>query len=198
MEIIFSLIVLLFSVIIHEVSHGSMAYYLGDNTAKNFGRLTLNPIKHLDLFGSIILPVMLAFIHAPVFAWAKPVPVNPYNFRDQKWGGLKVSLAGPVSNFLLAVIFGLVIRFFPLPQALFNLFSIIVIYNFLLGIFNLIPVPPLDGSWILFSLLPEKFVKLKIFLRQAGMYILIFLIFTSGLGWVFHFSNMLYRLVSGY
>ena len=196
---IFSLIVLLFSVIIHEVAHGSTANYLGDPTAKYAGRLTLNPIKHLDPMGSIILPLFLAILGAPVIGWAKPVPVNPYNFRDQKWGSLKVSIAGPASNFLVAIIFALVVRFLPLPNSLLTLFSIISIYNFLLGIFNLIPIPPLDGSWILFSFFPRGLAKVKIFLQQYGMFILIFLIFFagSGLSFVFLGAQNLFKLISG-
>ena len=111
---IFSLVILLFSVIIHELAHGYVAYSLGDPTAKYAGRLTLNPIKHLDLFGSIILPLLLFFSHSPfLFGWAKPVPVNPYNFSDKKYGEIKVSIAGPASNLSLAIIFGLILRFLP-------------------------------------------------------------------------------------
>lgn len=196
---IFSLIVLLFLVIIHEIAHGSVANYLGDATAKHSGRLTLNPIKHLDPVGSILLPLFLAILGAPVIGWAKPVPINPYNFRDQKWGELKVSLAGPASNFLIAIIFALIIRFLPLSNSLLTLFGIISIYNFLLGIFNLIPVPPLDGSWILFSFFPRGLAKVKLFLQQYGMFILIFLIFfiQSGLSWVFSGASALFRLISG-
>src|SRR5258708_30196607 len=106
---IFSLIILLFSVIIHELAHGGVAFSLGDPTAKYQGRLTLNPIKHLDPFGSVILPLLMLLVtggQGPVFGWAKPVPINPYNFRDQKWGSLKVAIAGPLSNFFLAIFFG--------------------------------------------------------------------------------------------
>jgi len=177
---IFSLIVLLFSVIIHEIAHGSVAYYLGDPTAKYSGRLTLNPLKHLDPFGSIVLPLLLLIVTAgrgPIFGWAKPVPINPYNLRDQKWGILKVSIAGPIMNFLVAIFFGLIIRFINLPASFFILFSIIAIYNFLWGIFNLVPIPPLDGSHILFAFLPYSMEKTKIFLSQFGFFILIFLIF---------------------
>ncbi len=190
--IIFSLIVVLFSVVIHEVSHGSVAYYLGDNTAKNAGRLTLNPIKHLDLFG--LIAMLLIGI-----GWAKPVPINPYNFRDQKWGSLKVSIAGPASNFLIAIIFGLIVRFIPLPQSIFNSFGMIIVCNFSLGIFNLIPIPPLDGSWILFSFLPQSLSKIKMSLQQYGMFILLFFILfmKSGLSWVFLGASVLYRLISG-
>lgn len=193
---IFSLIVLLFSMVIHEIAHGSIANWLGDSTAKDAGRLTLNPLKHLDLFGSIILPLFLILTFGRGFGWAKPVPINPYNFRDKKWGILKVSVAGPLMNFLIAVIFGLLIRFFPLPASVFILFSIIVIYNFLWGIFNLIPVPPLDGSWILFFFLPEKWRKAKVFLQQYGMVILIIFIF-FGFNWVAKGAEILYYLVIG-
>src|SRR3989344_338557 len=189
--IIFYLIILLFSVIIHELSHGYIANSLGDPTAKYAGRLTLNPLPHLDLFGSIMLPALL-FIStggAFVFGWAKPVPINPYNFKDQKWGSLKVSIAGPISNMVLAIFFGLMIRFILMPYGFydfftrhtllgnFNLFSYIVGLNIMLAIFNLIPIPPLDGSWILFSVLPPGFEKVKIFLQQYVIFILIFLIF---------------------
>jgi Zn-dependent protease len=199
MVTVFSLIVVLFSVIIHEVAHGSVASYLGDQTAKYSGRLTLNPIKHLDFFGSIILPLSLAILGLPVIAWAKPVPVNPYNFRDQRWGELKVSLAGPASNFLIATIFALILRFFSLPNSFVDFFSLISIYNFLLGTFNLIPIPPLDGSWILFSFFPRSLAKVKLFLQQYGMFILIFLIFfiSSGLNWVFLGAQALFHLISG-
>src|SRR3989344_113257 len=109
---IFSLIVLFFSIVLHEVAHGSVALQLGDPTAKNAGRLTLNPLKHIDLFGTIILPLVLILTGSQfVVGWAKPVPVNPFNFRDQKWGSLKVSIAGPATNFFIAVLFGLAIRF---------------------------------------------------------------------------------------
>ena len=119
MDFIFLIIILIFSVIIHEIAHGSVAYYLGDPTAKYAGRLTLNPLKHLDPVGSVIVPVFLAIMaqvtgSGIIFGWAKPVPVNPYNFRDQKYGSLKVALAGPSSNLLVALIFGLTLRFVPL------------------------------------------------------------------------------------
>jgi Zn-dependent protease len=171
---IFSLIVLLFSVIIHELAHGFVAHSLGDPTAKYQGRLTLNPIPHLDPFGSIILPLLLFMGGSPVLVgWAKPVPVNPYNFKDQTWGTLKVSLAGPLTNIALALVFGLVLRFIPaqfftsMPGMLI-IFSFIVHINIVLAIFNLVPIPPLDGSWILFSALGGSALggKLKAVLSQ--------------------------------
>ena len=193
---IFSLIILLFSIIMHEIAHGSVALRLGDPTAKNAGRLTLNPLKHIDTFGTILLPLLLVLIRSPfVVGWAKPVPVNPYNFRDQRWGALKVSVAGPATNFLIAVIFGLAIRFIPLPETLKFLFGLIVIYNFVLALFNLIPIPPFDGSHILFSVLPARFNSLKIFLHQYGLYLLLVLMFLGALNLVFQAATFLYYLI---
>ena len=193
---IFSLIILLFSIIMHEIAHGSVALRLGDPTAKNAGRLTLNPLKHIDTFGTILLPLLLVLIRSPfVVGWAKPVPVNPYNFRDQRCGALKVSVAGPATNFLIAVIFGLAIRFIPLPETLKFLFGLIVIYNFVLALFNLIPIPPFDGSHILFSVLPARFNSLKIFLHQYGLYLLLALMFLGALNLVFQAATFLYYLI---
>jgi len=180
----------------HEIAHGSVALRLGDPTAKNAGRLTLNPLKHIDTFGTILLPLLLVLIRSPfVVGWAKPVPVNPYNFRDQRWGALKVSVAGPATNFLIAVIFGLAIRFIPLPETLKFLFGLIVIYNFVLALFNLIPIPPFDGSHILFSVLPARFNSLKIFLHQYGLYLLLALMFLGALNLVFQAATFLYYLI---
>ena len=197
---IFTLIVLLFSIVIHEVAHGSVALHLGDPTAKYAGRLTLNPLKHLDPIGSVLLPLVLLLVtfgQGPIFGWAKPVPINPFNFKDKRWGSLKVAIAGPSVNFAVAVIFGLIIRFVSLSDTLLLLFSIISIYNFLWGIFNLVPVPPLDGSHILFSFLPDGFGKLRFFLHQYGFYILILLIFMGGLRFLFSGANFLFYFVTG-
>jgi len=199
---IFSLIVLLFSVMIHELAHGYVAFSLGDPTAKYEGRLTLNPLKHLDPFGSVILPLLLLLAtggQGPIFGWAKPVPINPYNFRDQKWGTLKVSIAGPLTNFGIAIIFGLFIRFVNFPQIapLIQLLSIVVFYNFLWGIFNLVPIPPLDGSWILFRFLPQGLEKVKMVFQQYGLFILIFFIFFGGLTGLGILAQLLYNLVTG-
>lgn len=199
---ILSLVILLFSVIIHELAHGYAAFSLGDPTAKYEGRLTLNPIKHLDPFGSIILPLLLFISGSPIlFGWAKPVPVNPYNFRDKKWGELKVSLAGPMSNLGLAIFFGLILRFMPHSVLLSNqgiliALTYIVTINLWLAIFNLIPVPPLDGSWILFSFLPERFFYVKNFLRQYGVIILIFLILFGNFFW-FNIISFLFKIITG-
>lgn len=186
--IIFTLIILLFSIIIHEVAHGSVAYSLGDSTAKDAGRLTLNPISHLDPVGSIMLPLFLFILNLPIIGWAKPVPINPYNFNDQKWGEVKVSIAGSLANFIIALVFGLIVMFVSLPQSFLEIASLVIIYNIALGVFNLIPIPPLDGSHILFALLGERFNNVKKFLYQYGFFILIFLVFFNGINWLFSFS----------
>ena len=197
--LVFPLLVLFFSIVIHEVAHGSMALMLGDPTAKERGRLTLNPIKHIDPFGTIILPLLLLLITAgqgPIFGWAKPVPVNPYNFKDKRWGSLKVAAVGPAVNFLIAVIFGLAIRFVSLPASLLIPFEIISIYNFLWGLFNLLPIPPLDGSHILFSLLPYTWNKFKRFLNQYGLLLLVMFLF-FGISFLFDIAAFLFTLTSG-
>lgn len=202
---IFSLIALLFSVMIHELAHGYVAYSLGDPTPKYAGRLTLNPLKHLDPFGSVILPLLfllMSFLPGGqpfIFGWAKPVPVNPYNFKDQKWGSLKVAASGPLSNFGLALVFGLFIRFFNAPSLapLIQLMGIVVFLNILLGLFNLIPIPPLDGSWILFRFLPVSAEKARIFLQQYGLFILIFLLFSGFFSVLYFGIDLLFYLITG-
>lgn len=200
---IFSLVILLFSVIIHELSHGYVAYSLGDPTAKYEGRLTLNPLKHLDPFGSVILPLLLFIAGSPfLFGWAKPVPVNPYNFSDKKYGEIKVSVAGPASNFAIAIVFGLLMRFLP-SQILFANQGIeialgyIVAINIWLAVFNLIPIPPLDGSWILFSFLPASWQRVKFFLKQYGVVILVLLILFGGTAWS-AITGIIFQLITGH
>ena len=181
--LIIQIIILLMSVVIHEVSHGAMANYLGDPTAKYAGRLTLNPIKHLDLWGSIVLPLFLVIMRSPfLFGWAKPVPYNPRNLRAQKWGSAMVAAAGPGSNLIIALIFGLALRFIPMGgsiyvQNLAQIFVFIVFINLLLAVFNLIPIPPLDGSKILFSALPYKYQYTIASIERYSLIILLFFIF---------------------
>ncbi len=162
---IFQIAILIVSVMIHEVSHGTMALIFGDKTAEYEGRLTLNPIKHIDPVGSIFLPLFLWIVGSPfMIGWAKPVPYNPYNLRNRKIAEPLVALAGPVSNIVLALIFGIAIRLLA-PMNLLNeqiimIFGYVALINISLAIFNLIPIPPLDGSKILFAFLPvrSKFV----------------------------------------
>lgn len=156
MDLIFSLLILIISVILHEVAHGYMANWLGDPTARLQGRLTLNPLSHIDPIGSILLPALLVFTRSPVLiGYAKPVPYNPYNLPG-KYDETLVAFAGPGTNILLAVIFGLLIRFggTAMSAPMLDAFSAIVYINMLLALFNLIPVPPLDGSKVLSGILP--------------------------------------------
>lgn len=192
---LFEIIVLVFSAIIHEYMHGFMAERLGDDTAKDAGRLTLNPIPHIDLFGSIILPLsMILFNTGIVFGWAKPVPFNPYRLRDQKYGPAKVAIAGPLGNLILAVMFSLVLRFVPgIDSVLASFIGMIVYINLMLMIFNLLPIPPLDGSKVLAAFLPAK-LQLKFFeLERYGLFlVLFFVLFASNLispiiAWLFQF-----------
>lgn len=179
-SIIIGIIIFLFSVVFHEVAHGWVAFALGDSTAKREGRLTLNPLKHLDPIGTILLPAMLILMGLPGFGWAKPIPVNPYNFKDQKYGSAKVAVAGPLANISLALVFGLALRFLPVIYTLENLqiiFTFIVYINLILATFNLIPIPPLDGSHILFTFLRKRADKFKMFLIQYGFFLLVFIIF---------------------
>lgn len=147
-------VAILFALSLHEFFHAWMAYYLGDSTAKDQGRLTINPLVHLDLFGTMALLVV-------GIGWGKPVPFNPYNLRNQRWGPALVSLAGPGSNFLMAFIAGFSLRFFELnnPALLFFL-SYFVWINLILAIFNLMPIPPLDGSHI-FPIFFPNLVKIQ-------------------------------------
>jgi len=154
--IITVLVVILFSMTIHEAMHGFVAYWLGDDTAKLEGRLTLNPIKHIDPFLTIILPVLLAISGAPIFGGAKPVPFNPARVKYDEWGSALVALAGPLSNLLIAFVsYGLYVAFAASSTELATFFTVSFIVNLGFFAFNMIPIPPLDGSRVLYALAPE-------------------------------------------
>jgi Zn-dependent protease len=202
---IFYFIILLFSIIIHEVSHGYVAEILGDDTARVMGRLTLNPIVHLDPIGSVILPLFLILMsvitHGPLilFGWAKPVPYNPLNLKDPKLGSFYIALAGPLSNILIAVIFGLLLRFnvVDINANLGLLFALIIFLNLMLAIFNLLPIPPLDGSKVLFGILPDRFYKVEEFFYRY-QFILFFIILMFGASIVMPIVNFLFMLITSY
>lgn len=193
---IFSIIVILYSVTIHEVSHGLMANSLGDPTAKNLGRLSLNPLRHLDLFGSIILPFFLFLTTGFAFGYAKPVPYNPDNLIDRKYGAAKVAIVGPLSNLVLALLFGFTLRFMPdvfSSSLVPELFSQIVLLNLVLAVFNMFPIPPLDGHWLLMTFLPPRMDALKVYIYRNSfilfpIFLIIFMVFVSPLiYWLFRF-----------
>ncbi len=205
--LVFQLAVLLFSVIVHEVSHGAVAYKLGDDTAKAAGRLTLNPIKHLDLMGSFLVPLFLYLMSGGSFilGWAKPVPFNPLRLRNPNMGAAVIGAAGPLSNFTLAIIFGLLIRLLgPMAEAggvfwapVVFFFNIIVFTNVLLGIFNLVPIPPLDGSKLLYAFISDRYIRIKIILEQYGFFILLFFLMFGGFSIVTPIIDAVYRLIVG-
>lgn len=193
METIFVIAVLIISIVIHEMAHGYAANWLGDPTARLQGRLSGNPLVHLDPIGSVLIPALLYLGNAGfLFGWAKPVPYNPYNLRNQKWGEALVAAAGPAINLVLAVIFAVIIRLSPflaLPDSFFSIAAYVVYINILLTCFNLIPLPPLDGSKILKALLPFTAArKYDEFLMKAQSFGLLFTFL-----FIFLFINILWE-----
>ena len=181
MEQLIMLLVLFFSVIIHEIAHGYIALLNGDPTAKLHGRLTLNPLPHIDPVGTILVPALLFLSHSGIlFGWAKPVPVNPMNFRNFRTGELSVSAAGPLSNFFLAFVFAQLSHWAANNQGFFLLCYAGVYINLILMLFNLIPIPPLDGSRIIMPLLPLAMQQLYAQLEPVG-FILILILLYSGI-----------------
>lgn len=177
-----SIIVLLFSVIVHEVMHGLVALKFGDTTAQKMGRLTLNPLPHIDPFGTILLPALLIMTGSPIlFGWAKPVPVNPLNFSNIKRGEFFVSAAGILANFGLAILAALIYHILNVlpqnfPVLVGSILKFTIMINLVLGIFNLFPIPPLDGSKVLMSQLPYNLARQYQRLEPYGILILLILL----------------------
>ncbi len=197
--IIFQLVVIIFSAMIHEYMHGWMADRLGDPTARMAGRLTLNPLAHIDPWGSILMPALIYFGTGGglIFGYAKPVPFNPYNLKDQKYGAAKVAIAGPLANFITALFFGLILRFFSLPNPMLGaLFLIIVQINLILMIFNLLPIPPLDGSKVIMPFLPYNMQVGLANLERYGMFLVLIFVF-FGFSFIVPLISLLLRLITG-
>ena len=179
--VILILLILLFSVILHEIAHGYTALLLGDTTARDAGRLTLNPFKHLDPWGSVLIPVLLHLAGAVPIGWAKPVPVNMFRMRDPRRGMMLVAASGPLANITLAMASALLLRILPSsgPAVVVDFFKIACQINIILAIFNLIPIPPLDGSNLLAGLLPPRLAKRYLRLGRYGIFIILALVYVA-------------------
>ncbi|MCL5433118.1 MAG: site-2 protease family protein [Patescibacteria group bacterium] len=206
MELVLGLIILLFSAILHEIAHGYVADRLGDPTARLSGRLTLNPKSHIDPFMSILFPLLLLLSGSPIiFGAAKPVPIDPFNLKEGRKDIALVALAGPLTNIMAAIVASFVLRLLNLsfvadaiPYTLFNFlvmfFVLVMNYNLLLAIFNLIPIPPLDGSKVFALILPEREANMYLALESIGMFIIFFLLlFPLG---PFSLGSLIFRLFS--
>tara|TARA_B100000745_G_C20149943_1_gene394315 strand:+ start:2751 stop:3371 length:621 start_codon:yes stop_codon:yes gene_type:complete len=202
-EIFFGIAILIMSVVVHEVSHGYVADILGDPTARFSGRLTLNPISHLDPFGSVILPLLTFFTTGFIFGWAKPVPYNPYNLQKGKYGPGIVALAGPMANFVIAIFFALFVRFGvgSFSPFVIELAAYVVLINLLLGFFNLIPIPPLDGSKVVASFLPynlyQKWSRIEAVTTQYSLIFLFLFVFLF-FGIFSSFIQLMFSLLVGF
>lgn len=197
-QAVVTITVVIFSIVLHEVAHGYAANALGDPTARLQGRLTLNPISHLDIFGSILVPAITWLSGGFIFGWAKPVPYNLYNLKAGKFSEAYVAAAGPATNILLALLFGLLIRFGQgtLPDALLMVSITVVVANLALAVFNLIPVPPLDGSKILASFLPLSLTQKYMMLERYG-FILVFLVILVAWRFISPVIAALFSLITG-
>lgn len=186
LNIIYSIVILIFSVVIHEVAHGYAALFLGDPTAKYEKRLTLNPLRHIDPVGSILVPIITSFAGL-TFGWAKPVPYNPYNLKNPRWGEFFIALAGPVSNLVIALLAAVslnyVVGFIGLTGPAISLLLMIVVVNISLMVFNLTPLYPLDGSKVLFAFIPAKYEHVKEFLIRYSFPLLLLALLFLGSYW---------------
>ncbi len=219
--IIFYLVTLIYSIILHEVSHGVVALWLGDRTAKYAGRLSLEPMRHIDWMGSVFLPLVMMLTAGFAFGWAKPVPYNPHNLRWKKWGEVVVAFSGPITNYVLAffaagvgaltnvpiekkvIIFnhlmqrewtGLMNNVVGSPLAvLYTICVMMIFWNVLLGTFNLIPVPPLDGSKLAYAFFRVK-VETQYFLEQWGFLIILAILFIPPFGFIF--TGVVYNILN--
>lgn len=207
MEFLIAIVLVILSIIFHEVAHGYVANALGDPTARLEGRLTLNPLPHIDPIGSVLLPGILALSGTPfLIGWAKPVPYNPYNLRHGKWGEAAVAFAGPATNIIIAVVFAMLLRFGVLASPLaFQIGALVIIANLVLAIINLIPIPPLDGSKIVKALLPlqaaESYARLERMtyalgpLGLIGVLLLLIYVFSGAVG---TFVFWLFSILAGF
>ena len=197
---LFKIIVFVFSAVIHEYMHGWAANEQGDPTAKMLGRLTLNPLAHLDVWGSFLMPALLYLGTSGqfIFGYAKPVPYNPFALRDRKYGSAKVAVAGPLSNFAMALAFGMILRFAPIAnEVLIGAFAVIVQVNLILAVLNLIPLPGLDGSKVLMPFLPLSWQQLYLRLESQSI-LLVFLVIMLLFPYLALAVNWLFRLIVGF
>jgi Zn-dependent protease len=194
---VFQFLVVIFSIVVHEVSHGFVAEKLGDPTARMLGRLTLNPLKHIDPVGSILLPLRFVLSGSPIFlAWAKPVPYDANNLKNPRIDAGKIAFAGPLSNLIIALIFAALFR---AGAGMEQFFAMICLVNIWLAVFNLVPVPPLDGSKVLEALFPrsEGIYRAMRFLEQYGFVILIVLMFTGAFSYLYPIVRVIFGVFTG-
>lgn len=177
-QFIFGIAILIMSVVAHELSHGYSALLLGDPTPRIQGRLTINPLRHLDFLGSLVVPMVTFFAGGIIFGWAKPVMWNPYNIRNARWGEGLIAFAGPAVNLLIALFFSAIIRLGEgLPASFVDISEFIILINITLAVFNLVPIPPLDGSKILFMLIPPDRQDIREWIERYSIFLLLILLF---------------------